>query len=91
MNANEIIKANDNELKAAKEHEEKAVKERADIYSRYVKFVRKTAVELLDNDPDDEVCYKLVPMKEIVLYKARNGHDMNERDIEFLTEKIIDE
>jgi len=91
MEANEIIEVTTNELEAAKAHEEQEVKERADIYSRYVKFVRETAVSLLDNDPDDEVAYKLVPMKEIVLYKARKGHDMNERDIEFMTDRISEE
>ena len=91
MVANHIIEANTIALEAAKAHEEEKVKERADIYSRYVKFVRETAVELLDNDPDDEVAYKLVPTKEIVLYKARKGYDMNERDIEFLTERISEE
>ena len=50
--------------------------------------VKDAVIVILDDDPDHEAPYKLLKMKDIVLYKARKGHDFNEKDIAWLEQHI---
>lgn len=60
------------------------------ITNDHAETVQNTVIELLDDDSDCKAVYSLVPMRKIVLYKARGHHDFNARDIDWIEQHTKD-
>ena len=61
-----------------------AIDLKADDDRAYRDKVRENVLKTLSDDPDSPCAYNLLDMRDIVIYKAKNGIDFAERDIEWM-------